>query len=153
MKLFHNENGRDVVYVQIHDIFFISNETDITIPESIITKVFSNVTIVDCSNRFDFVRFDEDSEVAFFKKLDFIIDYDDYKDLTDKQLNEKYQKAVEMHNSIATKFNSMPLDLRDHNMDLRDKHAQLKHMFISISDLYELKHGNISMPFPEFVKK
>ena len=91
--------------------------------------------------------------MAFFKRLDFIIDYDDYKDLTDKQLNEKYQKAVEMHNSIATKFNSMPLDLRDHNMDLRDKHAQLKHMFISISDLYELKHGNISMPFPEFVKK
>lgn len=153
MKLFHNENGRNVVYVQLQDIFFIFHETYITIPESIITKVFSNVTIVDDSNRFDFVRFDEDSEVAFFKKLDFIIDYDDYKDLTDKQLNEKYQKAVEMHNSVATEFNSMPLNLRNRNMDLRNKNAQLKHLFISISDLYELKHGNISFPFPEFVKK
>ena len=69
MKIFHTENGKEVVYVQMQDIMYLSNETDIPIPVTIFTKVFAGVTIVDDSNRFKFVKFDDEHEVEFFKNL------------------------------------------------------------------------------------
>ena len=84
MKLFHTENGKEVVYVQMQDIIYL-NQRDLPIPVSIYLKVFKGVTIVNDSNRFDFVRFDEENEVSFFRSLEFVIDYDKYKDLTDEQ--------------------------------------------------------------------
>ena len=92
MKVFHAENGKEVVYVQMQDIMYLSNETDIPIPATIFTKVFAGVTIVDDSNRFEFVRFDEEHEVKFFKGLKFIIDFDQYKEYSDEQLEEEVKR-------------------------------------------------------------
>ena len=69
MKVFHTENGKEAVYVQMQDIMYLSNETDTPIPATIFTKVFTGVTIVNDSNRFEFVRFDEEHEVKFFRDL------------------------------------------------------------------------------------
>lgn len=68
MKIFHKENNRDVVYVQMQYIMFIENELDdIAIPASIHIKICpKGVTMVDDSNRFDFVKFDKEPEVDFF---------------------------------------------------------------------------------------
>ena len=106
MKLFHTENGKEVVYVQMQDIMHL-NQSDLPIPASIYTKVFTGVTIVNDSNRFDFVRFDEEHEVEFFRDLEFVIDYDKYKDLTDEQLENEGQKLAVKANEIAEKWNSM----------------------------------------------
>ena len=38
MKVFHTENGKEIVYVQMQDIMYLSNETDIPIPATIFTK-------------------------------------------------------------------------------------------------------------------
>ena len=94
MKLFHTENGKEAVYVQMQDIMYLSNETDMPIPATIFEKVFSGVTIVTDANRFDFVKFEEEHEIKFFRELDFVIDFDQYKDLTDEQLEEEAQKPV-----------------------------------------------------------
>lgn len=103
MKLFHTENGKETVYVQLQDIVQL-NQSNIPIPASIYTKVFSaSVTIVNDSNRFNFVKFTEKHEVIFFKELDFIIDYDQYKNFTDEQLEEEGQKLVKKKNEIAKK--------------------------------------------------
>jgi len=51
----------EAVYVQKNDIGFL-NQTDLPIPASIFMKVFGNgVTIIDNSNRFEFVKFEEKS--------------------------------------------------------------------------------------------
>ena len=68
------------------------NQSDMPIPASIYTKVFTGITIVDDSNRFDFVSFDKEHEVKFFRELEFVIDYDQYKDLTDEQMEEFSKK-------------------------------------------------------------
>ena len=58
----------EAVYVQKNDIGFL-NQTDLSIPASIFLKVFGNgITIIDNSNRFEFVKFEEESEIDFFKK-------------------------------------------------------------------------------------
>lgn len=89
MKLFHTENGKETVYVQMEDMMRL-NQSSIPIPVSIFEKVFTpGIIYVNSSNRFNFVKFDEEHEVDFFREIEFILDYDQYKDLTDEQLDKE----------------------------------------------------------------
>ena len=74
MKIFNVENGVKKVYVQMNDIMMLTH-SDISIPASIIEKVFSDVVIVNDSNRMNFVEFTQPNEVEYFDYLDWIIDY------------------------------------------------------------------------------
>lgn len=150
MKIFHTENGKEVVYVQMNDIMHL-NHTDMLIPASIYTKVFTGITIVDDSNRFDFVKFDEEHEVKFFKDLDFVIDYNQYKDLTDEQLDEECKKIVTEMNQIAEQWNGMKEEERRKNFNMLEKHENLEYMLKFITEIYDIKHWNRTMPFPDFV--
>ena len=154
MKVFHTENGKEVVYVQRQDIVYLSSETDIPIPGSIFEKVFSltGVTIIDDSNRFGFVRFDKEHEVKFFKALEFIIDFDKYKDLSDEQLEEETRKLVDQINEIAKKWNSMTKEERRQNVFLSFDYGNLRYMLQFLSEIYAIKHRKRKMPFPNFVK-
>ena len=151
MKLFHTENGKESVYVQMQDIMHL-NSTDMPIPASIYTKVFTGIVIVNDSNRFDFVRFDEEHEVKFFRELNFVIDYDQYKDLTDEQLEEEGQKLATRANEIAERWNAMTPEERQQNSNLLQEHENLGYMLNFLSEVYAVKHGKRSMPFPDFVK-
>ena len=151
MKLFHTENGKETVYVQMQDIMQL-NQSDMPIPASIYTKVFTGITRVNDSNRFDFVSFDKEHEVKFFRELEFIIDYDQYKDLTDEQLEEEGQKLAMKANRIEEKWNSMSSDEREQNSNLLQEHEIIEYMLNFLSEIYAVKHGKRSMLFPDFVK-
>lgn len=153
MKIFHKENNRTVVYVQMQDLMFIVHDlADIAIPASIYMKICpKGVTMVDDSNRFDFVKFDKEPEVAFFKTLNFIIDYNDYKDLTDEQFQERFKSVVGEYNSLAKKWNKMPETEREKNINLLVSIQKLEHTIKFIHELYDLKHGNSSMTLPDFI--
>ena len=151
MKLFHTENGKEVVYVQMQDIMHLINQSDLPVPVSIYTKVFTGVTIVNDSNRFDFVRFDEEHEVSFFRDLEFVIDYAKYKDLTDEQLEEEGQKLAVKANEVAKKWNNMSGEERDQNTNLLQEHENLGYMLNFLNEIYAVKHHKREMPFPEFV--
>lgn len=151
MKLFHTEKGKEVVYVQMQDIMHLNN-TDMPIPASIFTKVFTGIVIVDDRNRFDFVKFDEEHEIKFFRELEFILDYGHYKDFTDEQLEEEGEKFATRANEIANKWNSMTEDERRQNSNLLQEHENLGYMMNFLSEIYAIKHGKRKMPFPEFVE-
>ena len=153
MKIFHKENNRTVVYVQMQDLMFIVHDLDdIAIPASIMNYFFSKgFVIVNDSNRFDFVKFDKEPEVAFFKNLNFIIDYNDYKDLTDEQFQERFKSVVGEYNSLAKKWNKMPETEREKNINLLVSIQKLEHTIKFIHELYDLKHGNSSMTLPDFI--
>lgn len=152
MKVFHTENGKEAVYVQMQDIMYLSNETDMPIPATIFEKVFTGVTIVTDANRFEFVRFDEEHEIKFFRELEFIIDFDQYKGLSDEQLEAEAQKLVVKANEIAEKWNGMKEEEREENSSLFDEHRNLGYMINFLSEIYAVKHGKRVMPFPEFVQ-
>ena len=152
MKIFHTEKGKEVVYVQMQDIIYISNEIDISIPASVFTKVFTGVTIVNDSNRFDFVRFDKKHEVKYFKDLDFILDYDKYKDLSDENFEKEGQKLVDRANEIAKKWNSMNEKEREKNYSILEEHKKISYMLKFMVEIDAVRHGKRSMPFPKFVK-
>ena len=101
MKLFNKEKGKEVVYVQLQDIMYLMNDTDLSVPASIFVKTFGKTTIVNDKNRFNFLKFDKEDEVEFFKKLDFIIDYSEYRDLTDEGLEQAVKKFGTKANNIV----------------------------------------------------
>lgn len=151
MKLFHTENGKEVVYVQMQDIMYLMNEIDMPVPASIFEKVFTGVTIVNDENRFDFVRFDGEHDVKFFRELEFIIDFDQYKGLSDHQLEEEFQKLAAKANEIAEKWNGMTEKQREENSSMYCEHSNTEYMLAFISEIYAVKHGKRIMKFPKFV--
>lgn len=153
MKIFHKENNRTVVYVQMQDLMFIVNDLDdIAIPASIMNYFSSKVLVtVNNSNRFDFVKFDKEPEVAFFKTLNFIIDYNDYKNLTDEQFQERLKSCCQRYNSLAKKWNKMPETEHEKNINLLVSLQKLEYTIKFILELYAKRHGNSSMTLPDFI--
>lgn len=151
MKIFHKEKGKEVVYVQMQDIMYITNEIDIQIPVSIFTKVFTGITIVNDYNRFDFVRFDNKHEVKFFRDLDFILDYDKFKNLSDEEFVKEEEKLIDRANEIARKWNGMTKKERK-NSTLLEEYENISYMLKFMDEIDAVKHGRKTMPFPEFVK-
>ena len=152
MKLFHTENGKETVYVQMQDIMYLLNETDMPIPATILKNFFIGVTIVTDKNRFDFVRFEDEHEVEFFKKIEFIIDFDQYKGLTEKQIESEAQKLIIKANKIAEKWNHMTLEEKNKNRALYEEHCNISYMVKFLSEIYNVKQGKKDMPFPKFVE-
>ena len=153
MKLFHKENGQETVYVQMQDILYLVHESNVSVPASIFEKVFSvGAVFVTDANRFDFIRFEEEHEVDFFKKLEFVIDYDQYKDFSEEQLIAEVKKLEDKANGIAEKWNDMTSEERRENSELYEEHQNLDYICRFLCEIYFVKHGKRSMPFPDFVK-
>ena len=154
MKLFHTENGKEVVYVQLRDIMELKS-SDIPMPASIRTKVYKkgeiSIVAVDNSNWFNFVKFDEASEVEFLKKIEFILDYDEFKDMNDDQLQKERDKLATKFSESVEKLDSMSEDETEESKNLERKCENLGYMLNSLMEIYEIKHNKRTMPFPEFV--
>lgn len=152
MKLFHTENGKKTVYVQMADMMQLY-QSNMPIPASIFEKVFtSGMIYADNLNWFKFIRFDKEHEVKFFREIEFILDYDQYKDLNDEQLDKEGRELTNRANKIAEKWNPMSVDEREQNCNLIEEHENIEYMLHFLAEIIAIKHGKSSMPFPDFVK-
>lgn len=141
----------NAIYVQKNDITYLNN-TDLPIPASIYMKVFGNgIVIIDDSNRYDFEKFEDHNEIEFFKGLDWIIDYNSVKDLSDDEIREMAQNIAQERKQIAEKFNSMLEDERRKNLDMVTQCELLNFKIYSLRDILWFKQGNLQMTLPEGV--
>ena len=146
MKIITNDSA----YVQKNDISYL-NLSDLPIPASIFMKVFGNgVTIINDSNRYDF-KFDEESEIEYFKDLDWMIDYNEVKDLSEDEIIKLAESIGEEQDKIATTFNSMAEEERKNHADMVTKCDLLEFKFYSLRDVLWFKQGHIPMELPEGV--
>ena len=147
MKIITN----NAVYVQMGDLMFL-NQTDLPIPASIFVNFGgNNMTIVDDNNRYEFIKFEDESEIDYFKNLDWIVDYNVVKDLNKKQVKNLVREIAEEENTIAKKFNSLPEEEKEENMDMVSKYEQLEYKRYGIRDILLFKQGRIEMSLPEEV--
>ena len=145
MKIITNDSA----YVQKNDIAYL-NSSNLPIPASIFMKVFGNgVTIINDSNRYDFVKFDKESEIEYFKDLDWMIDYDEVKDLSEDEIIKLAEETKEEQRKIATTFNSMDEEEKDNHTDMIIKCNLLEFKFYSLRDVLWFKQGHIPMKLPE----
>ncbi len=141
----------NVAYVQKNDIAYL-NQTDLAIPASIFMKVFGNgIVIIDDSNRYEFVEFEAPEEIEFFKSIDWMIDYNEVKDLSEDETIALGQSIAEEKNSIAQRFNSMTPEERKNNMSMVSQCELLDFKMHSLGDVLWFKQGHIKMELPEGV--
>ena len=140
------------VYVQKNDMIAL-NQFALSIPASIFMKVYGNeITIIDDTNRFEFVSFDEKSEIEFFKELDWIVDYDSVKDLEEAQIIELGQNIAQQRNDIAKKYNAMNDIERRKNEHMIYECEKLDFKMYSLRDILWFKQGHIQFSLPSGVE-
>lgn len=136
-------------YVQKNDIAYL-NQTNLAIPASIFMKVFGRgVFIVDDTNRYEFVEFNLPEEIEFFNGINWMIDYNEVKDLSEEEIISLGQSIVQEKNIIAQRFNSMSLNERKKNKELVFQCELLDFKMYSLRDILWFKQGHIKMKLPK----
>ena len=137
------------VYVQKNDIAYL-NSADFAMPISVFMKVFGKgITIIDDSNRYDFVKFEDESDREFFKGLDWIIDYNEVKNLSEEQIVGLLNNIGDVQQKVVITFNSMSEEERRAHSDMVTQCELLEFKFYSLRDILWFKQGHISMKLPE----
>lgn len=143
MKIFRNE----AVYVQKNDVAYF-NKFDEPILASVYVKLFSEpVNIVNDRNRYEFIKYDEEKEIEFFKKQEWILDYDDVKSLTDEELIQLGTSFSDKLNELASVINN-PLTEESKKIDLYEQYQKLQYKMYSLRDYIWYKQGQLDMKFP-----
>ena len=139
----------NAVYVQKNDIAYLYS-SDLEMPVSVFMKVFGKGdTIIDDSNRYDFVKFEDESDREFFKGLDWIIDYNEVKNLSEEQIVGLLNNIGDAQQKVVITFNSMSEEERRAHSDMVTQCELLEFKFYSLRDILWFKQGHISMKLPE----
>ena len=93
MKIFHKEeNGKEVVFVQKKNILYFITEGR-EMPLGILEVFYKDgVNPVDDDLR-EFLKIEREEAVRFFKEKDYIIDYEQYKDFTVRQVEREIKRV------------------------------------------------------------
>lgn len=103
MKVF--KNGK--VYVQNEDLILILRSGEL-MPTSVLEKIYGNgPVIIVKDNMEDYVEFDEADQVEFFKRLDWIVDYDEMKNLSLEELEKLYDDTKDEMVKIKNKYSDL----------------------------------------------
>lgn len=138
----------DAAYVQKNDIAYL-NQTDLDIPASIYLKACETGTfIVDDSNRYEFIRFNKSDEIQFFKNQDWILDYNQVKDMTEDELIEYGERIITQYNELAETFNALSEQERMQNIELDMQCDLLGFKLFSLHDFIFYRKGLLEMQLP-----
>lgn len=103
MKVF--KNGK--VYVQNEDLILILRSGEL-MPTSVLEKFYGNgPVIIVQDNMEDYVEFEETDQVEFFKRLDWIVDYDEVKNLSTEELEKLYDATKDEIVKIRNKYSDL----------------------------------------------
>lgn len=140
-------------YVQKNDIVQL-NTSNLEIPASIYLKIFgSGITIIDDSNRYEFVKFEEAYEIEFLKSINWIINYDDVKGLSDDEIMEMGNKILAERSQIADNFNSLSEEERLYNIEKVEEQCDLlEFKFYSLRDFLWFRQGHLKFDLPEGIE-
>jgi hypothetical protein len=148
MKVIKKEKDKDVIYVQKGDLGFL-NMCDEDIPASIYMKTFcQEITIIDERNRLDYIKFDESEEVNYFMNLQFILNFNEYENLSLEDIESKGKEIADSINEIVDKYNLMNEKDKKNNTSLISQYEKLEYLYNSVVLIYNQKLNGISFSLP-----
>jgi len=139
--------NEDVVYVQKKDIAFLTHK-NIEIPESLFNKIFCDGLVVGNTDGYKFYKFQDKEIVEFFKQLDWIIDYNDVKNINEEEFLQWEQKLIEEKNELENNHNECLFDDDIKIYDMILQHGKLQHKIYSLRDILLFKQGHLEMDLP-----
>lgn len=140
-------------YVQLVDLAQLINilpETNIKCPKSIIDKYF-DILSSDCY-KFSFIKFIDKDEIDFFTNFDYIINYNELKNLNYNQLLQYMDSIVKKRDEILNQFSTLPKDIKNEKYNKEViKYNYLNYKINSVCDFLCFRQGLINMTMPEDV--
>lgn len=118
------------------------------IPTTIYMDVL-NKNIINDENKFEFLEFTRPEEIIFFKEADWIVDYNEVKDLSENDIINLIDNIIEERKNMAIKYNSMLGNPKMENISLMLKCDLLEFKAYSLRNILWFKKGIIKMELPE----
>lgn len=130
----------NAVYVEKNDIAFLAT-TNSEIPKSIFMKIFKNGSFCYNNNKWSFLKFEGKESIEYFKQLDWIIDYNDVRNLSEEEFIQIDDAIADKKERIENAFNIISIDayLKNYNMIL--EWEKLNHIMYSLRDILWFKKG------------
>ena len=147
MKIFVNNK----VYVQKNDLaYFLRGTEGISIPSSIIDKIFGQVFIVTDENRYEFVEFTSPKEIKFFEKCDWIVDYNLFDSMTEEEIVEYGCQINTERNKVANSFNELSEGEKEKQyIQVSTKIELLEFKMWAVRDILWHKQGRLKFSLPK----
>lgn len=137
------------VYIQKKDIVRLS-ESYLDIPESVFLQIYATgVIIADDNDKYEFIKIEGDKEIEFFKNIDWMIDYNDVKDLSENDIIELSKKIDKEKNKMEKEFNSMPEEEKINHITMFEHQCDLmEYKIYSLRDILCFKQGHLDIKLP-----
>lgn len=146
MKISSNNN----IYIQVIDLLWL-NTLNIDMPDIIKRKLFKvSYNLINGSiNNTDFIYFDSNEIIKYFNNLDWIIDYNEVKDLSLIELINYSNDIKNKCNNLIKKYNKMNYYDKLINSSIKDEINYLNIKWFGIRDYILFKIGIIKYMLPE----
>ena len=142
----------DKLYVQVKDISFIIHVFPFIssiCPKKILTRCLNKVFICNDNNKYSFMEFSDIEEINFFKNLNFIVDYDTYKDLTFKEIIRNVENIGNSLNDVVDRYNELDEKKQEQNKKKFTYLFETKYYKMnSIREIYKIKSGELKIDLP-----
>lgn len=147
MKVFANNK----VYVQKNDLaYFMRGTEGVSIPSSIIDKVFGEIFIVTDENRYEFIEFSSPKEIEFFRNCDWMIDYNMFDEMTEEEIVNYGCQINDERNKIAAAFNALDDKQKEKQYtQTLTKIQLLEFKMASVRDVLWHKQGHLKFDLPK----
>ena len=146
MKVFRD--GR--VYVQLKDLKYLFEYGGYLIPQSVFKKALKRALDMTDEDKNEFIMFDQPNEIELFREVKYIIDLDQFKDMSDKEISDfllSSKSKLEVLKAKAEFTNKYFEKIR-----LKSKYRAEVNRLIGLNDARLYNQGKLDTSIPETVK-
>ena len=145
MKVFRN--GK--VFVQLKDLKYLFEYGGYIIPQSVYKKALKRTLDMTDEDKNEFIMFDDPKEVELFREIKYIIDLDQFKDMSDKEINDFLLSSKSKLEVLKAKADFT--DKYFEKLRLRSKYRAEVNRLVGINDARLYNHGKLGVNVPETV--
>lgn len=140
MKVYRN----NALYVQKEDVKYVKELGS----KSFIREFIKDRNIdLDTVNRYDFIKCKNPKERIFFEFQDYILDYDDYKDLSLTDLTKISENMNKSYNNILNDLERDNIS-KEELLDARSELIKIECSYSSIENMILRKKGTLKFNIP-----
>lgn len=140
------------VYVQKNDLAYLQSSS-LPIPAFVLLAIVKDGFCVNNVNRWEFIKLEGENFIDYFKGLDWIADYNEIKDMDEKELISCGQSYADRRRDIALELSQMCESERRKRKDLPVEFELLGYQSAFLKDFILFKKGLIRMALPDGIKR
>ena len=148
MKILNVKNGKESIYVQAKDLIYMSTRyCDRMLPISITKIISKKIRFIGLAQKDMFIQFTDSDAVDFLKNQNYIIEFNDYRNLSVVQVETKYQELVKESSQVV---NDMLSEENQKKIEIINKNCDINFMLNDITQIYNWKLGKTTLILPDF---